>query len=187
MSSASTTDGREGGGRAVAGKRGAEAAELVGKADELIAEVLKPGRWPQTRTVERFFKGDRLEQVLSLYGRAMRLDPREAAYPWNLASMLNRLGLNDLALGFMARAIHVAEQAGDEEWSGADAYIAMAEIAIDAEEPDIALTVLARALEFDGEGDRSHVERLIREVQKSSDDPRPQVSLAVRLLDRLPA
>jgi len=41
-----------------------------------------------------------------LYSRAMRLDPDEAAYPWNLASVLNRLGLNDLSLGFMMRAIH---------------------------------------------------------------------------------
>lgn len=187
MSSASTTDEHEGRGRAGGDKPRAEAARLVDAADELIADVLKPGRWPQARTVERFLKGDRLAQVLSLYERAMRLDPTEAAYAWNLASTLNRLGLNDLALGFISRAIQLAQRAGDVEWSGPDGQIAMAEIAIDAGEPDIALTALARALELDGESDRAHVERLLREIRKSSDDPRPQVSLAVRLLERLPA
>lgn len=164
----------------------AEAVALVGEADELIAEVLKPGRWPQARTVERFLQGDRLERVLALYGRAMRLDPAEPAYPWNLASTLNRLGLNDLALGFLTRAIHTAEQAGDREWSGADAYLALAEVAIDAGEADIGLTALARAEELgESNGEHGEVQRLLREIRKRSDDPRPQVSLAVRLLERL--
>lgn len=185
MSSASTTDGRKDARPAGGRRTAAEAADLVGRADELIAEVLKPGRWPQDKTVARFLEGDRLEKVLSLYGRAMRLDPNEPAYPWNLASMLNRLGLNDLALGFIARAVQIAHQTGDEEWSGPDAHIAMAEIAVDAGEPDIALIALARAFESDGEAD-SHVQRLLRELRKSSRDPAPQLSLA-RLLDRLPA
>ena len=117
----------------------------------------------------------------------MRLDPEEAAYPWNLGTTLNRLGLNDLALGFIGRAIHLAEQAGDEEWSDSSAYLGMAEIAIDAGAPDTALAALARALELDGESDKAHVERLFRGVRELSDDPSPQVSLTIRLLESLPA
>lgn len=181
MSNESSTHGQSVSGRRSDAKRGAEAAELVGEADELVAEVLKPGRWPQRRTVERFLDGDRLERVLSLCGRAMRLDPDEAAYPWNLASTLNRLGLNDLALGFITRAIHLAETAGDKEWSGADAYLAKAEIAINAGETDIALTSLAKAMDLSGERDREQVDQLLRAVEKSSHEPEPRAALAGRL------
>ena len=80
------------------------AALLVREADEFMADVLRPGRWPQRRTIERFLDGDRLDRVLALYREAMRLDPLEPAYPWNLASALRRLGLNDLALSFVERA-----------------------------------------------------------------------------------
>jgi tetratricopeptide (TPR) repeat protein len=106
MNSGGTTDGCAAGRRAAADSPIAEAVELVNEADRLVFDILKPGRWPQRRTVERFLGDDRLERVLLLYLRAMRLDPDEAAYPWNLASVLNRLGLNDLSLGFMTRAIH---------------------------------------------------------------------------------
>lgn len=56
---------------------------------------------------------------------------------------MNRLGLNDLALGFIARAIHLAEQSGESEWSGPGAQPALAEVAIDAGEYDLVLTALA--------------------------------------------
>jgi tetratricopeptide (TPR) repeat protein len=123
-----------------------EAGKLVDDADALVHEVLSTGRWPQQKTVDRLLKGDRLERVLSLYERAMRLDPGEPAYPWNLASTLDRLGLSDLALGYMVRAIQVAEETGDDEWAGADAHVALAEIALRTGETDLALTALASAL-----------------------------------------
>lgn len=188
-----STNGREGKGRARARKPSERdrrlAAELVESADALVNEVLAPGRWPQARTVDRFLKDDRLERVLSLYARAMRLDPGEPAYPWNLSSTLNRLGLNDLALGFMTRALHVAEEVGDEEWSDADAHLALAEIALDAGETDIALMAIARARQLapTGADVDAHARRLLAAVRKASKDPRPEVSLAVRLLDRMPA
>ena len=149
-------------------------------------DILKPGRWPQRRTVERFLGDDRLERVLLLYSRAMRLDPDEAAYPWNLASVLNRLGLNDLSLGFMTRAIHAAHRIGDQDWCGPDAYLALAEIAIDADERDIALTALARAQEQGGEADDRELLPLLREVRSTSGEPFPETSLA-GLLQRLAA
>lgn len=185
MSKKRSTNKHAGRGRDGARSDVRTAEELVGQADELIGEVLAPGRWPQRRTVDRFLAGDRLERVLSLYGRAMRLDPDEAAYPWNLASTLNRVGLNHLALGFITHAIRVAERVGDTEWSGADAHLALAEIAIDADEPDIALTALARALELNGRIG-PHIRRLLRKVREASGEARPEVSLAGRL-EQLPA
>ncbi|MBA2428762.1 MAG: hypothetical protein H0V55_03445 [Thermoleophilaceae bacterium] len=186
MSSGGSTDARAAGGHAPARNEVAAAVELVGEADDLVSEALKPGRWPQRRTVERFLEEDRLERVLTLYGRAMRLDPDEPAYPWNLASALNRLGLNDLSLGFMTRAIHAAHRIGDEDWCGPDAYLALAEIAIDADEGDIALTALARAQELGGEAVDREIVRLLREVRSASRESRPETSLAGRL-ERLSA
>src|ERR1700759_42467 len=80
------------------------AQALTGDADELLANILAPGEWPTPEAIEAFLKEGILDRVLSLYGQAMRLDPQEPSYPWNLASALNRLGINDLALGFMVRA-----------------------------------------------------------------------------------
>ncbi len=34
---------------------------------------------------------------------------------------MNRLGLNDLALGFITRSIHLVAEKGEGEWSGPDA------------------------------------------------------------------
>src|SRR5689334_21895628 len=121
----------------------AKAEQLVGEADGLLASVLGPGEWPTNQAAERFLSEGSLDRVLALYGQAMRLDPTEPAYPWNLASALNRLGLNDLALGFIARAIHLAQQSGEREWSGPGAQLALAEVAIDSGEYDLALTALA--------------------------------------------
>lgn len=187
MSRDGSTDGREERSRAVAARDIEKARKLVHEANALIAEVLTTGRWPQARTVERFLEGDRLERVLSLYSRAMFADPEEVAYPWNLASTLKRLGLNDLALGFISRAIHIAERTGDEGWLGPDVHLAMAEIAVDAGEPDVALTALARAQELAaGDGVDKDVIRLLDEIRETSRDPNPQASLAASL-ERLPA
>ncbi len=165
----------------------AKAEQLIGQADELLTGALKPGEWPEAEVAESFLAEGKLDRVLALYGQAMRLDPAEPAYPWNLGSALNRLGLNDLALGFIARAIHLAEQSGDSEWSGPGAQLALAEVAIDAGEYDLALTALAHARADDQRnGHAAQIEDLLKEVRGGRDDPRPQASLA-SLLEQLPA
>jgi len=165
----------------------AKAEQFVGRTDELLGDALKPGEWPEAEAVERFLAEGKLDQVLALYGQAIRLDPTEPAYPWNLASALNRLGLNDLALGFIARAIHLAEQSAEPEWSGPGAQLALAEVAIDAGEYDLALTALAHArAEDQGNGHAAQIEELLKEVRNERDDPRPQASFA-SLLEQLPA
>jgi tetratricopeptide (TPR) repeat protein len=163
------------------------AEELVGHADELLADVLAPGDWPAATAVEEFLSEGKLDRVLALYGQAMRLDSAEPAYPWNLGSALNRLGVNDLALGFMTRAIHLAAASGDDEWSGADVQLALAEVAIDAGDYDLALTALAHARADDTQDGRGeHIAELLKAVRSEQDDPQPQSSLA-SLLERLPA
>jgi tetratricopeptide (TPR) repeat protein len=87
--------------------------------------------------------------VLSLYVRAMADDPDEPAHPWNLASSLDRLRLPDLALIFIRRAIRVAEETGDHEWTGADVHLACADIARHAGDKEIAALALQRAHELD--------------------------------------
>lgn len=171
----------------VAPEAAAEAEALIGEADQLLAAVLAPGRWPEVETAERFLSAGMLDRVVALYGRAMRLDPGEPAYPWNLASALNRLGLNDLALGFMTRAIHLSAAKGEREWSGPDAQLALAEVAIDAGEYDLALTALAHArAEDERNGRDEQIGNLLKEVRSEQRDPQPQVSLA-SLLEQLPA
>lgn len=171
----------------VAPEAAAKAEALVGEADELLADVLAPGHWPEAKAAERFLSEGKLDRVLALYGQAMRLDPSEPAYPWNLASAMNRLGLNDLALGFMTRAIHLAAAKGEREWSGPDAQLALAEVAIDAGEYDLALTALAHARAEDERSKREEqIEILLKEVRSEQSDPRPHASLA-SLLKQLPA
>lgn len=183
MSKEANTRGPEGAGPEAVAK----AAQLVDRADELLADAVRPGEWPEAEVVERFLAEGKLDRVLALYGQAIRLDPTEPAYPWNLASALNRLGLNDLALGFIARAIHLAEQSGEPEWSGPGAQLALAEVAIDAGEYDLALTALAHARAGDERnGHAAQIEELLKEVRNERDDPRPQASLA-SLLEQLPA
>jgi hypothetical protein len=165
----------------------AKAEALVGEADELLADALASGQWPDAETVDRFLSEGKLDRVLALYGQAIRLDSKEPAYPWNLASALNRLGVNDLALGFITRAIHLAEANGETEWSGPDAQLAFAEVAIDAGEYDLALTALAHAGANDAKNGReAQIVELLKEVGGEQDDPRPQASL-VSLLEQLPA
>lgn len=168
-------------------KAAARAEVLVGEADELLAGALAPGKWPEPETAERFLSEGKLDRVLALYGQAMRLDASEPAYPWNLASAMNRLGLNDLALGFLTRAIHLAEWKGESEWSGPDAQLALAEVAMDAGEYDLALTALAHAREADESRDLwDQVKDLLVEIGRQRNDPKPQSSLA-SLLEQLPA
>lgn len=164
----------------------ARAQELIGDADELLLEVLAPGVWPEPEAVEAFLGKGTLDRVLALYGQAMRLDPVEPAYPWNLGSTLNRLGINDLALGFMARAINLAAANGEDEWSGIDAQLALAEVAIDAGDYDLALTALAHAQAGDPGGDGgAQINQLLQAVRAEQNDPQPQASLA-SLLEKLP-
>lgn len=112
---------------------------------------------------------------------------KQPDYPWNLGSALNRLGLNDLALGFFTRAIHLSDQRGESQWSGPDAQLAVAEVAIDAGEYDLALTALAHArADDDGNVREGQIGDLLKEVRSERGDPQPQVSLAA-MLERLPA
>jgi tetratricopeptide (TPR) repeat protein len=163
------------------------AAALVDEADALLSDAFGPGEWPASKAVDRFLSEGKLDRVLALYGQAMRLDASEPAYPWNLGSAMNRLGLNDLALGFLTRAIHLSEQSGEDQWSGPDAQLAVAEVAIDAGEYDLALTALAHArADDDGNGREAQIGDLLKEVRGGRGDPQPQASLA-SLLERLPA
>jgi len=165
----------------------AKAEQLVGEADELLVDAFGPGEWPEAEAIERFLSEGKLDRVLALYGQAMRLDAAEPAYPWNLGSAMNRLGLNDLALGFLTRAIHLAAHQGQNEWSGPDAQLALAEVAIDAGEYDLALTALAHARAGDQQNGReTQIGKLLKEVGSEQDDPSPQASL-VSLLQQLPA
>jgi tetratricopeptide (TPR) repeat protein len=159
------------------------AAGFVDQADGLIAEVLRPGRWPQARTVARFMEGDRLERVLALYARAMRLEPNEPAYPWNLASTLRRLGLYELALGYLDRAIRIGRESGDDEWSGAGSYLALAETAEVAGHDDIALTALARAkaLSHGDAGAERHIRRVLAAISERANGTDPVRALTQEL------
>lgn len=115
-------------------------------AEKVISEVLGAGRWPRSQTVEKFIESGRLEKVLILYTAAIELDPDEPAYPWNLASTLRRLGLNDLALAFIERAVRVGRRIDPAEWATPGTYLAWADVAIDAEQYEVALIPIARAL-----------------------------------------
>lgn len=159
------------------------AGELVREADQLLLEFARPGRWPQARTAQRFRDTERLESVLALYSMAMKLDPDEAAYPWNLASSLHRLGYNELALSFIERAIAVARETGDDEWAGAGAHLAWADMAITAGHCDVALVALARAnaLAGDSASLRSAVRRLRRDLARRARRPKPELELAEQL------
>ncbi len=114
-----------------------QAAQLVDQAEQFIDEVLGPGQWAEPEMVDRFLSEGPLERALGLYLRAIRLDPLEPAYLWNLASTLSRLGMNEVAFALIARAIRVAEQTGQKEWTGVGEHLALAEAALDAGQGDI--------------------------------------------------
>lgn len=143
-----------------------DAARLVDRAEAIFELYLKPGRWPASRAAQRFLKSGDLERVLSLYTRAMEEAPGEPAYPWNLASSLDRLRLPDLALIYIRRAIRVAAENGEDEWAGADAHLAWADIAIRAGEPETAEVAIDQARKLD-----PHVsfERYLRRLRRGAD------------------
>ncbi len=144
-----------------------EAARLVERAEEVLGRYLRPGRQATARARQRFLSGDALQIVLSDYARAMEKDPDEAAYPWNLASSLDRLGLEDLAVSFIRRAIRVAIDTGDAEWAGADAHLAWADIAIRAGEPETAAIAIERARRLNPDLEyRPYVRRVRRELRR---------------------
>jgi len=177
-------NGRDGATRRTSAAARRQAAGLVEEADRIVTEVVAPGRWPQRGTVERFLDGDRLPRVLALYTTAMELDPDEPAYPWNLASTLNRLGLNELALAHVERAIRTASAVGDEEWSGAGAHLAWAEIAEQAGQHDVALVALARAKRL-GQGSATidvSVRRLRDAIAQALGEEHPEKALAEELV-----
>lgn len=157
-SNAASTSRHAGAARLNAGSAKAieSAAGLVDEAEAILGGYLHQGRWPAARTARRFLDSGDLERVLSLYTRAMEDDPREPAYPWNLASSLDRLRLSDLALIFIRRAIRVAEETGDREWAGADVHLACADIARHAGDTEMAELALDRAREIDPEAGNRH-------------------------------
>jgi len=126
-----------------------QADDLVGEAEAVLGRHLGPAQWASARTARRFRESGDLQLVLSLYTRAMEDEPDEPAYPWNLASSLDRLRLPDLALVFVRRAIRVAEETGDHDWAGADVHLAWADIALRAGEPEVAERAIERAREVE--------------------------------------
>lgn len=151
----------------VASSRGGVADEAdahpVDQAEEILESVQIPRATPAR--VTRFVSDGRLERVLALYSRAMREEPAESSYPWNLAASLDRLGLSDLALPYAARAVRSAEVNGDGWLAGAHAYVAWAEIAINADEPELAAVLLRKARDLDAD---VPVERYERKLRRSA-------------------
>lgn len=159
------------------------AEELVLEADALLGDVVGPGTHPRASTISRFEAGGGLERVLSLYLRAMRLDPAEPSYPWNLASSMSRVGQHHLALAFIEKAITVAHATGDEEWADAYAHMAWADVAIRAEQWEVALIALAGAwrLARDDQS-RRDIDRLKAKIaERSTQAPNGDAELLTRL------
>jgi tetratricopeptide (TPR) repeat protein len=139
--------------------------DYVNAAEVILGRYLKPGQWATEATASRFLRRRELERVLTLYEDAMATDPREPAYPWNLASGLDRLGLHDLALAYVQRALRVATEAGDEEWADAHAHLAWADIALNAGQRELALIAIERARSLDPD---LPVERYIRRARQQA-------------------
>jgi tetratricopeptide (TPR) repeat protein len=142
-----------------------EAARLVEQAEGILGNYLEPGRVPAARVARRFLMSGDLELVLGLYMQAMKGDPEEPAYPWNLASSLDRLRQSDLALVFVRRAIRVAREVGDLEWAGAAVHLALADIAIRAGELGAAERAIEQAHSIDP---TAPVERYRRHLRRES-------------------
>jgi hypothetical protein len=142
----------------------------VEEADGLLARFTGAG----VAAARRFVDEGHLEHVLALYGRAMRKEPEEASYPWNLASSLDRLGLSDFALPFIGRAVRTAQAHGDEQFGGAAGHVAWAEVAINADQPELAAALLQQARSIDPS---IAVERYERELRRAA-NPMPSVKTA---------
>ena len=160
-----------------------KAEALASQAEAIISEVLRPGRWPRQATVERFMEDERLERMLALYAAAMELDPEEPAHPWNLSSTLRRIGLNDLALAFMERAVRVGKSVDPAEWDTAGTHLARADTAIAAERYDVALIAIADALRLDGEDPElaASAKDLVRVIKEKKHTNSPARDLAESL------
>ena len=150
-----------------------EAKELVREADAILGGVLRPGVHPRRSTIARFESSGGLERVLSLYLYAMRLDPEEPSYPWNLATSMARLGHYHLALAFIEKAIAVANATDDPEWADVYAHIAWAVVAMRAEQWQVALIALATAsrLATDDETTRDVARLKAKIAERSSRTP----------------
>ena len=159
-----STDKQEASARALMGEGSEDAVKLAGSADELLATVLSPGKIPSQRAVRGFLASDALERVLSLYSQAMLLDPEEPTHAWNLAVQLDRLGLHDLALIYLSRAINQAEAFGDEEGADAHALLALADVAIRASQLDLAELTLERARRLNPS---IPIERYVRRLRRA--------------------
>lgn len=133
--------------------------------------------------MERFLEGNRLEKVLALYSTAMELDPKEPSYPWNLASTLGRLGLNDLALVFIERALRVGREVDPDEWDTAGNYLAWADTAVAAGQYDVALIPIAHALRANGSDPAlvESVRQLVRDIARKMHSENPPAELAEEL------
>jgi tetratricopeptide (TPR) repeat protein len=127
-----------------------------------------------------------LAKVLALYETAIQLDPGEPAYPWNIGSVLSRIGWPQLSIGYLARAIQLSAERAESDWAGAPAYLALAEVALDAGAYDLALTALGHAWSSDDSQEfADDVAELLNDVKEEKQDPRPQDFL-VTLLRQLP-
>jgi tetratricopeptide (TPR) repeat protein len=138
------------------------AVRFADDAEEILARYVKPGKWPSAKSIRAFRQHGDLESVLSLYEQAMEHDPAEPAYPWNLASSLDRLGASDLAVAYMRRAIRIAAETNDQEWAGADAYLALADIALRASDTDIAALAIDNARHLDPDAPIGRYQRRLR-------------------------
>ena len=153
-----------------------DAARLAEDAEEILGSYLQPGHWPSAKSIRAFKDQGALEPVLVLYEQAMESDPTEPAYPWNLASSLDRLGMSDLAIAYMRRAIRMAEEVGDDEWAGADAHIALADIALRAGDSEIAALAIETARRLDPDAPIGRYQQRLRrhleasEVEPTNDD-----------------
>ena len=151
MNNVSSTHKRRATGQpAAANGRARDGGEnFLAVADDILAGVLRPGRGPTKRGVERFLEDGSLERVLALYARAMNDDADDPSVPWNLGSALDRLGQHEMAFAYLARAIKTAERVGDEELAGAHAHLALADTALKARQGDLATAVITRARKLD--------------------------------------
>lgn len=140
------------------------AGDPVDAAEALLGRYLQPGRWGTEAATARFLRSDDLGPVIAAYERGMAAHPTEPALPWNLASSLDRLGLADLALAYVQRAIRVASAVADEELADAASHLAWADIALKAGQPEVALVAIAAARALDPD---LPVERYVRRVQRS--------------------
>ena len=153
------SDGSRANGRAVAD----EADRLAATASDLFAPLEVTG-WPNSRRVKRFVESEDLGRAIGFYLRAMRLRPDEPSYAWNLSGSLQRLGLATLATAMRSTAVRTAERRGDERFTTADAYLALAEIGLAAEQFEIVRSALSSARATGA--DEAEIEKLERSLRR---------------------